>query len=102
MPVLVASCRSSLLHKRKPLKIDIQLDGPFPLTIDHVVVEPDRTAQKTDVFREIVVHSEAAASDKVFPAGIVGGKDPLVIFVAFLIFDFPKTVVIPHETPIVL
>src|SRR5712692_1541550 len=84
-------------HAASPLKINVQLHGPFPLPVDHVIVEPDWSRQQTDILREIVVHPESAATDEVLAAGVIRSKRPLVVFVAFLVFDFPEAVVITHH-----
>src|SRR5439155_7862542 len=57
--------RSILLQPTNTLKVNVQLDGPLPLAVDDVVVEPHRSGQETDVFGEVVVHPEPAAANEV-------------------------------------
>src|SRR5205085_2138635 len=93
---------SSLLMEHIPCafrrsKVDVELNRPLPLPIDHVIVEPDRAGQKTDVFSKIMVHSEAPTADVVLAAGIISREHPLVVFVTFLIFDLPEAIVVPDH-----
>src|SRR3989475_9634422 len=67
-----------------------------------MVVEPHRTGQKTNVFREIVIDPESAAPDKVLPAGIVGREHPLVVLIARLVLDRPEPVVIADQSAAVV
>src|SRR5438445_11259659 len=83
-------------------KVNVQLDSPLPLAVDGMVVEPHRPGQETDVFGEVVVHSEAAPTDVVLPAGVISREHPLVVLVAFLILDLPEAVVVANHATGVL
>src|SRR5438105_6260438 len=85
-------------YAESPLKINVQLHCPFPLPVDHVVIEPDWSRQETDVLGKKVVHAEPAPADEVLAAGIIRSKRPLVVFVAGGVFDLPKTIVVADHS----
>src|SRR3989441_175762 len=93
--------RSSSCNKN-PSKVNVQLKSPLPLAVDDVVVEPDWTGKKINVFREIVIDPESAAPDKVLPAGVVGGEHPLVVLVAFFVLDRPEPIVVADQSAAVV
>ncbi len=71
----------------KPLghgwKVDIELDRPFPFSVDGFRVKPDRTRQQADILREVVIKAEASTSNGIISRGVVGGKNKLVVLLAF-------------------
>src|SRR5437879_13491164 len=75
-------------------KVNVQLDGPLPLAVDDVVVEPHRPGQETDVLSKVVIHPESSTTNVILPAGVIGRAHPLVVLIARLVLDRPEAIVI--------
>src|SRR5450759_5489128 len=52
-------------YSEKLRKVDVELHAPLPLSVESLVVEPDGSAEKTDVLREEVVEAASLAAEDV-------------------------------------
>src|SRR5450830_213959 len=77
-----ARIASSLEELRQ---VDVELHGPLPLSIQSLVVEPDGSAEKTDVLREEVVEAASPAAEDVLARRIVSREDEPGEFVSILV-----------------
>src|ERR1035437_2471532 len=66
-------------------KVDVELHAPLPLSVESLVIEPDGSAEKTDVLRKVVVEAEASSAEDVLARRIVSSEDEPGEFVSILV-----------------